>query len=775
MLICGQNFTDEVIQKIRVTVESEPTISRRALSLRVCEWLDWRTPNGKPKEMSCRVALLRLHRQGIVKLPECNVNGLSAPKGGKKDPPIVQIEPVRCNLKDLGGVELIRVGSRESKASRVWNALMNRYHYLGAGPLCGAQMRYLIKSPYGWLGGLAFSGAAWRVEARDDWIGWGDWARKENLSKVVCNSRFLILPQVKVSNLASHVLSLCVRQLPQDWLERYGFEPVLLETFVERDRFQGTCYRAANWQYVGTTCGRGRQDRDHTHSVPIKDVYVFPMRKDARRVLCCEPLQGVVRCEPEQGVEAQDWAEDEFGEADLGDRRLTKRLVGIVRDFYARPQASVPQACQTRAKTKAAYRFFDHPKMGMDKVLEQHYEATLARVGQGPVVLAVQDTTSLNYSTHPATENLGPIGSCPDGIIGLLLHDTMAFNPDGTPLGLLDVQCWARDPEDFGKKTRRHELPIEQKESNRWLISFRKVAEAQRRSPKTTFVSVGDREADIYELFELALRQPSAPKLLVRASHNRLLAEGQGHLWEKVSEQEISGIQEVLVPRRGNRPARVARLEVRFAEITLKPPKRKPRFRELTIWAVLAQEVEAPQDVEPIEWMLLTTCQVTTFDEAIEKLAWYAVRWGIEVYHRTLKSGCKIEERQLGHADRIETCLAIDLVVAWRIFHLTKLGRETPDVPCTVFFEESEWKSLTAYITQNPIPPDRPPTLREAIRMVASLGGFLGRNSDGEPGTKSLWLGLQRLDDITTMWKVMTNLHVPYPQEPPVSSNPGYG
>ena len=146
------------------------------------------------------------------------------------------------------------------------------------------------------------------------------------------------------------------------------------------------------------------------------------------------------------------------------------------------------------------------------------------------MVLAVQDTTSLNYSTHPATENLGPIGSCPDGIIGLLLHDTMAFNPDGTPLGLLDVQCWARDPEDFGKKTRRHELPIEQKESNRWLISFRKVAEAQRRSPKTTFVSVGDREADIYELFELALRQPSAPKLLVRASHNRLLAEGQGHL-----------------------------------------------------------------------------------------------------------------------------------------------------------------------------------------------------------------------------------------------------
>lgn len=776
MLVCGQNFTDEVIQKIRLTVESEPTISRRDLSLLVCQWLDWRGLNGKPKEMSCRVALLKLHRQGIVKLPESTATGFSAPQKGMKDLPVVQIEPVSCVLKDLGDIELIRVRSPKSKASRVWNALMDRYHYLGAGPLCGAQMRYLIKSPcYGWLGGLAFSGAAWRVEARDHWIGWSEATRKENLSKVVCNSRFLILPQVKVPNLASHVLSLCVKRLPQDWIDRYGFEPVLLETFVERDRFQGTCYQAANWQYVGSTCGRGRQDRDHTHSVPVKDVYVFPMRKEPQKLLGCEPLESVVRSKPKKDVAAQDWAEDEFGEADLGDRRLTNRLVKIVQDFYAHPQGSVPQACQTRAKTKAAYRFFDHPKMSMDKVLEQHYESTLTRVCQEPVVLAVQDTTSLNYSTHPATENLGPIGPSPDGVIGLLLHDTMAFNSDGTPLGLLDVQCWARDGDDFGKKKRRHELPIEQKESNKWLISFRKVSEAQTRCPETTFVSVGDRESDIYELFELALSQSSGPKLLARACHNRLLGEGQGHLWEKVTQQEISGIQEVMVPRRGNRPARVARLEVRFAEVSLKPPKRKPNFRELTIGAILAQEVDMPPDVEPIEWMLLTTCQVTTFDEAIEKLAWYAVRWGIEVYHRTLKSGCKIEERQLGHADRIETCLSIDLVVAWRIFHLTRLGRETPDVPCTVFFEEAEWKALTAYITQKSIPPDRPPTLREAIRTVASLGGFLGRKSDGEPGTKSLWLGLQRLDDITTMWKVMTNLHVPYPQGPPVSSNPGYG
>jgi len=764
MLVCGQHFTDEIIRKINKMVESEPSISRRALSLRVCQWLDWKSPNGKLKEMSCRVALLKMHRQGVLELSECNDKPSFQPRTEKKYS-IGEIGTVCCDLRQLGGVELIRIDSRESKTSRVWNTLMESYHYLGCGPLCGAQMRYLIKSPcYGWLGGLSFSGAAWRVEARDRWIGWGDAARKEYLGKVVCNSRFLILPQVQVPNLASHVLSLSAKRLCRDWFERYGFEPVLLETFVERDRFRASCYRGANWQHVGSTCGRGRQDRDRNNAVPIKDVYVFALRKDARQVLCCEPMSTVVKSDPKETKHVEHWAEEEFGNADLGDRRLTNRLVSLVRDFYARPQASIPQACQSRAKTKAAYRFFEHPRINMDKVLEQHYKSTLGRVGQEGLVLAVQDTTTVNYSAHPATENLGPIGYRLDKGIGLILHDTMTFTQDGTPLGLLDVQCWARDGADFGKKKRRHQVPIEQKESNKWLVSFRKVAKAQKRCPQTMLVSVGDSEADVYELFELALRDPYGPKLLVRAFQNRVLVREQGHLWEKVNEQQVAGIQEVHVPRSGRRPARITRLEVRFARVTLKPPIKKSALGELSIWAILAREADSPEGVEPIEWMLLCTCPVTNFEEAIEKLTWYTRRWGIEVYHRTIKSGCKIKERQLGHADRIEACLAIDMVVAWRIFHLTKLGRETPDVPCTVFFEESEWKALNTYVTQDPTSPERTPSLREAMHMVAGLGGFLGRKSDGEPGTKSLWIGLQRLDDLTAMWKVMIKFVVPQPQ-----------
>jgi hypothetical protein len=443
--------------------------------------------------------------------------------------------------------------------------------------------------------------------------------------------------------------------------------------------------------------------------------------------------------------------------------------------FYARPQANIPQACQTRAETKAAYRFLDHPETSMEVILEPHYQATLARINREAVVLAVQDSTSLNYTAHTGTEDLGPIGYSKDRAIGLLLHETLAFNREATPLGLLDVQCWARDGAEFGKKKHRHSLPIEKKESYKWLASFHKVAQAQKQCPETMLVSMGDREADVYQLFELALSDPLGPKLLIRAEQDRFLTGGQGHLWEKMAKQEVSGIQEIHVPRQKNRPARVARLEVRFAQVSLRSPKNEKRRRELTLWAIWAREVKGPTEVDPIEWMLLTTLPVTTFEEAIEKLAWYTIRWGIEVYNRTLKSGCRVEERQLGHADRIEACLGIDMVVAWRIFHLAKLGRETPDVPCTVFFEEAEWKALVAYITQNPKPPEKPPTLRQAMRMVATLGGFLGRKGDGQPGTKSLWLGIQRLDDLSSMWKLLTTTthHVSFPS--PVSSNPRYG
>jgi Domain of unknown function (DUF4338)/Transposase DNA-binding/Transposase Tn5 dimerisation domain len=774
VIVCGQRFSEQTIAYIQATIECEPEVSRVALSRRICGKLNWRSPNGKLKEMSCRVALSRLHRRGVIHLPP-----LTQPGPGRKKPalcrPIISAEPIQCSLRELGTVELVRVKSAQSKAARCWNELMECYHYLGSGPLCGAQLRYLIKSAKGqWLGGLAFSASAWRVKARDRWIGWSDRARKENLHRVVSNSRFLILPWVKVQNLASHMLGQAIGRLRADWQERYGFSPVLLETFVDRSRFNGSSYRAANWLYVGQTSGRGRQDRKKTFSLSPKDVYVYKLCQKAREVLCRAESHEEPQSSPRK--KRDDWAQEEFGAAKLNDERLNRRLLTLARDFYERPQANIPEACQSRAKTRAAYRFFDHPKITMDELLKSHYQATLKRISEEKVVLVVQDTTTLNYSAHPLTEGIGPISpKKTKGAIGLLLHDSMAFNVAGTPLGLLDVQCWARDPKQFGKRALRHELPIEQKESQKWLKGFNQLSAARKQCPNTTLISVADRESDIYELFHLALNDPWGAQLLVRAEHDRLLADGQGRLWEHMAKQPVAGTEVLSVPRQGKRAPRAARLEIRCGRVKLTPPHRKLEFNELDITAILAQEVDCPQGVEPLQWMLLTTMAVENFDQAVEKVGWYAKRWGIEVFHRTMKSGCKIEERQLGSADRIATCLAIDMVVAWRIFHLTKLGRETPDVPCSVFFEQAEWKALYCFVRQDPKPPDHPPTLREAIRMVASLGGFLGRRSDGEPGTKSLWLGIQRLDDIAATWKFMALNFAPHLLSTPVSSKPDYG
>jgi hypothetical protein len=423
-----------------------------------------------------------------------------------------------------------------------------------------------------------------------------------------------------------------------------------------------------------------------------------------------------------------------------------------------------------RAKTKAAYRFFDHEKVTMDSVLQSHYQATAQRMAKESIVVVPQDTTYLNYSTHPATENLGPIGSRPDGLVGLVVHDTMAFNLEGTPLGLLDVQCWARDPKQFGKKHKRRALKFEQKESVKWLRSLEALERAQKHCPKTQIVSVGDREADIYELFVWS-QQSNRPALLVRASNNRAVQNEHGYLWEQMAATAVATTIQIKVPRRANRPARVATLQVRFSAIHLKAPRSRSKLHPVALWAIWAREINAPDKAEPLEWMLLTTLPITDVQQACQKIEWYSRRWGIEVYHRTLKSGCQIEQRQLRSADRIEACLAIDMVVAWRIFHLAKLGRETPDVPCTVYFEEMQWKALVGFINKNPIPPAMPPTLRDAKRMVASLGGFLGRKSDGEPGTQTLWLGLQRLDDIVGAWEVFSQIFL----SPTVSSNRTYG
>ncbi len=730
-----ERFDPETIGWINELAEAEPEMSRRELARRVCERLAWQAPNGSLQTMSCYMALRKLEKYGAIDLPEARPCIPAAKQDGVGFSAPYDRPPLECGREALGAIRLVRINGDRKRLAE-WRHMMASWHPLGGGRLCGAQIRYIIEAEHGGvLGGMAFSSAAWRLRARDRWIGWEDATRAERLGLVVNNSRFLILPQVRVPNLASEILGLAARILPRDWAELYGLTPVLLETFVDPAHYRGTCYRAANWIPVGRTTGRGRNDTGDM-TAP-KDVYLLPLRPDFRDVLGGKESPGPA-----------DWAEEEFQHVDLGDKRLYKRLLRLARDFFTDLRAGIPEVCGSWSATNAAYRFFNHPAVSMQNLLFSHYQATRERIrNHKGVILAVQDTTSLNYGTNKAAaEGLGPIDK--HGTKGILVHDTMVFTDEGVPLGLLDVQAWVRK-QDADKVS----------ESDKWFQSFQAARQVAEEFPRKLVVSVGDREADIYELFSLATPGDTGAQLLVRAYHDRKLHGEDVPLWDHMKQRDPAGYIEIDAPARGGAPKRKARLEIRFDQVDLAPPQGKKSLGPIRVWAVLVSENPKPKK-GGLEWRLLTTVPVESFEDACERTAWYAKRWGIEVYHRILKSGCRIEKRYLETRDRITSCLAIDMVVGWRTYFLTIQGRAAPDLPCTVLLEDAEWKALTAYTSGTGVPAAEPPSLGTAMELIARLGGYLPRKNS-PPGPETIWRGLHDLALITKSYQVFANAHAP--------------
>jgi hypothetical protein len=757
MRVCGRDFGAATLGLMQRVIDSSGSLSRRALSTRICSELGWRSSNGRLQEGTCRKVLSVLGRAQLLKLPAVRGNYSFSHLRAEPTEEEFSLPEVVGSLSDLGSIEVVPIRGHKSKDARTWRLLISRYHYLGNSKTIGCQIRYLVRSSvYGEIGALSFSSGLLALGSRDSYIGWSESARRANIGLVVLNSRFLILPSVHVKNLASQLLSLVLRRLPQDWEQRYGSRPVLVETFVDPSRYDGASYRAANWVLVGSSAGR--------YDGQKKDLYLYPLEECWRERLCEEPplRLGEKPREAPQG----DWAREEFGTCRLYDPRLRQRLYTVATSFYNRPLANIPEASGSYANCKGTYRFFQNRKVTMDVVLTPHVESTIERIKEHSTVLAPQDTTTLNY-THPSTEGLGPTGVHDDRSVGMLLHETLAFTTSGVPLGIVDAQCWVRDAQDRSKAQRRKEVPVEDKESFKWIHSYRKLREIQKLCPQTMLVSIGDREADVFELFLETTKEPASPQLLVRCdrSHNRKIALEQGDrfemLWTFMGAQDVAGSITIHIPKHGNVAARDATVQVRFSPIVLQPPNRLSAAPSINLWAVHLIEADNPNEEQRVEWMLLTTVTVRVFEDAVKMSEWYAGRWGIEVYHRTLKSGCRILDRQLGSADSLQSCLGVDMVVAWRVYHLTMLGREVPNHPCTLFFEDIEWKALYCYANKTRTPPSEPPSMVEAIRMVGQIGGHLGRKCDGMPGTQCIWRGLQRLDTAIDMYAVFTDQQLP--------------
>lgn len=452
------------------------------------------------------------------------------------------------------------------------------------------------------------------------------------------------------------------------------------------------------------------------------------------------------------GESMQGWAEIEFGGAKLGDKRRRERLIQVAGALGRRPRETLPQAVDgDEAALKGMYRFFDNDCVEHEAILDSHVQATVDRMGAVETILAVQDSTEV-YWTHGAA-GLGSLRGGKGNHEGCLVHTTLALTPERVPLGLLQQQVWRRlGPPRRGDHAER---PIEEKESQKWLTSLEAVCAAHTACPQTHFVSIGDREADVYDLFLVA--RPPGVDLLVRATSDRFVAHAERKLWGAVTAAPVETTVALQVRSRAGRPSRTAHVAVRRRQVTLNPPKKRAAesLPRVTVWAVLAREESPPNGAEPIEWMLLTTLPVDRPPDALRCLEWYACRWGIEVWHKVLKSGCQIEARELQTADRLIRCLAVYSVVAWYVLFATMLARDLPDEPCTLLLDDDQWQALYCVVHNTAILPAEPPTLRQAIRWIAKFGGFLGRKGDGEPGIKSLWQGLQRLFDMTIMYRAL--------------------
>ncbi|MCP4452286.1 MAG: IS4 family transposase [Planctomycetes bacterium] len=454
------------------------------------------------------------------------------------------------------------------------------------------------------------------------------------------------------------------------------------------------------------------------------------------------------------------WSDLEFAGSDFQDARLTQRLLTLGAGFAAQPQAQIPQACGDWAATKGAYRFFENPKVEAAQILSPHQHCTWTRMEGHALIFAVQDTTYLNYSSHLTTEGLGLIGSHEDGAMGLIMHSTLALTPDGVPLGLLSQEIWARDEPDpdldaTERRRQRRECPIAEKESGKWLNAVRTTMATC--PAGMNLVHVCDREADIYELFHEV--KELGGKLLIRASHDRAVKDS-GRMRQVLSQAPVRGCLKVEIPAQPSRAARTATVGVRHADLTLRPPYRAPScqatLRPVSVSVVWVQEIDAPATVdEPLEWLLVMNVAIGSFEEAVERIRWYRLRWHIEVYHDVLKSGCAIEACRLDKASELIRYLTLKSVIAWRLFWVVQMNRAQPDAPCTEILAEHEWQALYVAIHRTTASPDTVPTVRQATRWIAQLGGFLGRTRDGEPGVTVIWRGWQRLHDLSTIWLVM--------------------
>ncbi len=451
------------------------------------------------------------------------------------------------------------------------------------------------------------------------------------------------------------------------------------------------------------------------------------------------------------------WVQTEFNGINCGDKRLNKRFIKVAQSMMASPDNNIHQAMGTWTDSKAAFRLFDNSKVEYTEIYKPHIQSTLERIeqlDQNEVILSIQDSTTLNYTHHKNKKGINKLFRTPGfstDVKGFHLHNTLLITEGGLPLGLLNQEIWHNDAPKVNRKRR----PITEKASYRWLKGLQAT---QGLSASNKVITVCDRESDIYEFFIEATKLNKY--FLIRAQQDRKLSTNGLTIKRYMENIKISGTLALNIPGNGLRKERIANLEVRHSKVALKAVQRLPEakldsIKDIELNVIMVQEKNPPNGIKPLYWFLLTNYPVTDFTSAIRCCKWYTLRWKIEEYHKVLKSGCKIEDCQLQTFERLTRYIALMSVIAFRLMWITMIGRNAPHESCECALRPEEWKALYCAVNKTSAFPKTPPNIKEAIKMLGCLGGFLGRKNDGDPGIVVIWRGWNKLQELAKFWSIM--------------------
>lgn len=722
----------ENIEAIKYLIQNESKITTRTLVTALCEEHGFIAESGKLQISSCNVVLKDMDKSGKIKLPKITRNFKPTFRSM-----VIQEEPIdlpldlptsvdKINTED--DLKIILLGGREEDHDLkiIWNTLIAKEHPQGDSRLVGYMVKYLIKYKGYYIGAACFSSASLNLAARDTWIGWSPEQKKIALSRVVNMSRFLIRNDIHCKNLSSYLLSRLIKLISNDFEKRYNIRPWLVESFVDTAKYTGTSYKAANWKHIGLSKGRGRNDTKNKKEKTLKDIYIYVLNKSFRKDGGLpDEVEKYSKMEVDAHIQLDKWVESEFGGIDLGDKRLSARLEKIAEHKAQAPSATYPCACGGNSNDlQGYYDLLSNPREEIteEAILSKHRHSTICRMKSYDRVLSLHDTSALNYSTLLGTIGLGSISKNKNsiGTRGLSLHANLVTTTDGAPLGLTKAPCSAPKIYSKSQRKKRKNLPIEKKSSYRWLVGYRDDVEIAKEIKNTQIVSVMDREADIFELFDIADQNRKKAPIIVRAKYDRGIEDEnrkkEGSLFNAMKKSKNTFEIEVNIPaqreikkatkskkKRPYKPARKAILTVSYGEVILTPSNaaKKRNIKPVKMHYIYAVEKNPPKGATKILWRLLTTLEIKNKTQAIECLRYYKSRWRIEEFFRILKSCCKVEDHKQDHADKLKRVIAIDLVIAWRVMLLSFLNRTQPDIPAEAFFSSDEIYVIKSIVKKN--------------------------------------------------------------------------